>query len=153
MVLVKKIYNLKLKSIYHLWINEINSEFYQNDPFMRHHAVFEPTVHEHGGLLWLAFCVCPSVTWPIKSRSTASARDSRHTDKYLGLIMTLLCSFHLTTTISTATRQTNDLELWQTNKQTNRQTNGRTLPSALSPCFAKATRSIKRLDNSSYVDK
>ncbi len=33
-------------------------------------------------------------------------------------------------------------ELGQTDTQTHKQTDGRTLPSALSPCFAKATRLI-----------
>ncbi len=44
----------------------------------------------------------------------------RHTDKHLGLIISLFCS----------------------DKLTNKRTDGQTLPNALSPCFAKTTRSM-----------
>ncbi len=54
----------------------------------------------------------------------------RHIDKHPGTIMTPLCSSQHSAKPSV-------------NGQTDKRTDKRTLPSALSPCFAKATRSIK----------
>ncbi len=82
------------------------------------------------------------------------------TDKHLRLVMTLIalcCTWksrapnidrcvprNLTETFD---RETADK---QANKQMDGQTDGRTLPSALSPCFAKASRSIKKNINGKY---
>ncbi len=101
---------------------------------------------------------------------SAYAPDYRHTDKHLRLVMTLIslcctrqsrapnidrCALEIWPRPLTLTNDldpTFDLDLkgqtvqtgecTQTNGQTNGRTDRRTLPSTLSPCFAKATRSI-----------
>ncbi len=63
---------------------------------------------------------------------------SRHTDKHLGLIMTLLCFFHFCLKLVRVVGQA--VQAWECPH-----TEGRTLPSTLSPCFAKATQSITKI--------
>ena len=71
----------------------------------------------------------------IKLKSTAICAIIRHTDKHLGLITTLLCSLLHSAKPSPQCRQTQ----------------GRTLPSALSPCFAKAMLTINIIVEMKFI--